>query len=79
MKGGDVERAKQILNAAQQHTAEMTWAYVWLDRDGNVLWATAYVDDEVRRRKEGLNLTSRPYFTGPKIESLDGVPRLHLL
>lgn len=40
VKEGDVERAKQILNAAQQQTAEVTGAYVWLDSNGNVLWTT---------------------------------------
>jgi signal transduction histidine kinase len=82
----DLEGAKQLIYAAQQSTADITSGYVWLDRDGKILWAASFSNATTAAAFAGSDFSYRDYYVKPKetlksyystvMDSIDGVPRL---
>lgn len=38
MRNGEFERGRQTFNAAQDSTSELTDFFMWLDKDGRMVW-----------------------------------------
>jgi signal transduction histidine kinase len=84
----DVESSKKLFSDAQETTGNTTSSYFWLNRDGKLLWATAFDNQTIYDQYAGDDRSFRPYFSEPRdtlrayfsslIESVDGVPRLYL-
>lgn len=84
----DVERVFPLFTSARDATSDVTSSYFWLDAEGRLLWADAFVDEETRREFAGADRSFRQYFIQPRetmmpyyttvIESVDLVPRLYI-
>ena len=87
IRSANLRAALPILEAAQQSTADLTDAYVWLDQDGKVLWSTVFAQNAtLAENGVGLDLSTRPYFANVKqtgqpyshiLQSTDGATRMH--
>jgi signal transduction histidine kinase len=87
IQNNEFQRAQAVINSRQNYTNELTDFYMWLDKDGKIVWisnmnSTAYIE------YKGFDLSYRPYYIVPKnsntafyssvIESNDKVPRLYI-
>ncbi len=83
----DLERAKQLLDRAQESTAELVDFYMWLDRDGKMLWVSN-INQTAQQQFANIDLSYRLYFSVPQethqpyyssvVESNDQVNRLYI-
>ena len=83
----EYERAHTVINTRQQHSNELTDFYMWLDKNGKLIWVSN-INQSAYQKYKGTDLRYRPYFTIPKsthtgyysslIESNDSVPRLYI-
>ncbi|HJS82212.1 MAG TPA: sensor histidine kinase [Nitrososphaera sp.] len=83
----DLERAKQLLDRAQESTAELVDFYMWLDRDGRMLWVSN-INQTAQQQFANIDLSYRLYFSVPQethqpyyssvVESNDQVNRLYI-
>lgn len=63
---GEFERGADIINARQQSTPEVTDRYFWLDKDGKVIWSSAFANSpEEYEQFKGFDASDRPYFVNP--------------
>lgn len=84
----NVERAFPLFASARDSTQDLASSYFWLDAEGRLLWADAFVDEETRKEFLGADRSFRQYFIQPRdtmmpyyttvIESVDLVPRLYI-
>lgn len=84
----NVGRVFPLFTSARDATSDVTSSYFWLDAEGRLLWADAFVDEETRREFSGADRSFRQYFIQPRdtmmpyyttvIESVDLVPRLYI-
>ncbi|MGI0020690.1 MAG: cache domain-containing protein, partial [Nitrososphaera sp.] len=84
---GSIDAGKQILSRAQDNTGDLTDFYMWLDKDGKVVWLSN-ISEETYQQVKGTDLSYRAYFTAPRdtgsiyystaIPSNDSVPRIYL-
>jgi len=76
-----------LFNSRQNSTNDLTNFYMWLDRDGKIVWISN-MKQSTYQKYRGTDLSYRPYFTVPKdthkayysslIDSNDKVPRLYI-
>ena len=76
-----------LFNSRQNSTNDLTNFYMWLDRDGKIVWISN-MNQSTYQKYRGTDLSYRPYFTVPKdthkayysslIDSNDKVPRLYI-
>ena len=87
VQNNDYQRATGIINHRQNYTSDLTDFYMWLDKDGKIVWISNLNSTEYKKYK-GFDLSYRSYFTEPRdklgayysslIESNDQVPRLYI-
>ena len=83
----DQKSAFVLFNSRQNSTNELTNFYMWLDREGKIVWISN-MNQSTYQKYRGTDLSYRPYFTVPKvthtayysalIDSNDKVPRLYI-
>lgn len=87
----NVEKVKAFLNVTQQTSNELTDFYVWLDKDGRIVWASGIVDNNESAgsvRLIGADRSDRDWFINPRDtgkvyvssvgDSLDGKDRFFI-
>jgi signal transduction histidine kinase len=84
---GDLSRAASIFNQAEFDTSDLVDFYMWLDRDGKILWISN-INQTTYEQYKGLDLSYRLYFSQPKathdvyyssiVDSNDRVNRLYI-
>jgi hypothetical protein len=87
LQNNEYQRAYVVTNYRQNYTSELTDFYMWLDKDGKIVWISNLNSSDFEKYK-GLDLSYRSYFTEPKnthaayysslIESNDKVPRMYI-
>lgn len=76
-----------LFNSRQQATSELTNFYMWLDKNGKVVWISN-MNQTAYQKYKGTDLSYAPYFVAPKsthtayysslIDSNDKIPRLYI-
>src|SRR3989441_7296000 len=61
----DQKSAFVLFNSRQNSTNELTNFYMWLDRDGKIVWISN-MNQSTYQKYRGTDLSYRPYFTVPK-------------
>jgi signal transduction histidine kinase len=87
IQNNEFQRAQSVINSRQNYTNELTDFYMWLDKDGKIVWISN-MNSTAYQKYKGFDLSYRPYYTVPKntdtayyssvIESNDRVPRLYI-
>ena len=80
-------RAQIIIDYRKNYTDHLTDFYMWLDKDGKIVWISN-INSTAYQRYKGFDLSYRHYFTVPKnintayyssiIESNDKIARLYI-
>ncbi|MDQ6668118.1 MAG: ATP-binding protein [Thermoproteota archaeon] len=83
----EYERARNIINVAEDSTNHLTDFYMWLDKNGKIVWISN-INQTTYQKYKGFDLSYRPYFTVTRnthtpyysntIESNDNIPRLYI-
>src|SRR5215212_798776 len=84
---GDLNRAAAIFNEAQLATSDLVNFYMWLDRDGRIVWISN-INQTAYEQYRGSDLGYRLYFSEPKathdvyyssiVDSNDRINRLYI-
>jgi signal transduction histidine kinase len=84
---GDLSRAASIFNEAQLATSNLVDFYMWLDKDGRIVWISN-INQTAYEQYRGLDLSYRLYFSEPKrthnayssslVDSNDRINRLYM-
>jgi hypothetical protein len=84
---GDLRTAASIFNEAQVATSDLVDFYMWLDKDGRVVWISN-LNQTAYEQYRGLDLSYRLYFSEPKathnvyyssvVDSNDRINRLYI-
>jgi hypothetical protein len=84
---GNLSRAASIFNEAQSATSDLIDFYMWLDKDGKIVWISN-INQTVYEQYKGLDLSYRLYFSEPKathnvyyssiVDSNDRINRLYI-
>jgi signal transduction histidine kinase len=87
LQNNEYQRARLIIDFRQNYTSGLTDFYMWLDKDGKIVWISN-INSTAYQQYKGFDLSYRPYFTMAKnssmeyyssvIESNDRVPRYFL-
>jgi signal transduction histidine kinase len=87
IQNNEFQRAQSVINSRQNYTNELTDFYMWLNKDGKIVWISN-MNSTAYQKYKGFDLSYRSYFTVPKntntayyssvIESNDKVPRLYI-
>src|ERR671922_634769 len=87
IQNNEFQRSQAIINSRQNYTNDLTDFYMWLNKDGKIVWISN-MNSTAYQKYKGLDLSYRPYYTVPKdtntayyssvIESNDKVPRLYI-
>jgi signal transduction histidine kinase len=87
IQNNEFQRSQAIINSRQNYTSELTDFYMWLDKEGKIVWISN-MNSTAYQKYKGFDLSYRPYYTVPKntntayyssvIESNDKVPRLYI-
>ena len=87
IQNNEFRRAQTIIDYRKNYTDDLTDFYMWLDKDGKIIWISN-INSTTYQRYKGFDLSYRPYFTVPKnintayyssiIESNDKIPRLYI-
>jgi signal transduction histidine kinase len=87
LQNNEYQRARLIIDFRQNYTSGLTDFYMWLDKDGKIVWISK-INSTAYQQYKGFDLSYRPYFTMAKnssmeyyssvIESNDRVPRYYL-
>ena len=87
LQNNEYQRARLIIDYRQEYTNGLTDFYMWLDKDGKIVWISN-INSTAYQQYKGFDLSYRPYFTMAKntgmeyyssvIESNDKVPRYFL-
>ncbi|MGI0006293.1 MAG: sensor histidine kinase [Nitrososphaera sp.] len=82
-----IDTGKQVLSRAQNDTGDLTDFYMWLDKDGKIVWLSN-IDEETYEEVKGTDLSYRTYFFMPRdtqsiyystaILSNDNIARMYL-
>ena len=83
----DLNRAAVIFNKAQLATSDLVDFYMWLDKDGRIIWISN-INQTTYEQYRGLDLSYRLYFSEPKathdvyyssiVDSNDRINRLYV-
>jgi signal transduction histidine kinase len=84
---GDLSRAASIFNEAELATSDLVDLYMWLDKDGRIVWISN-INQTAYEQYRGLDLSYRLYFSEPKathdvyyssiVDSNDRINRLYI-
>lgn len=84
---GDLTKAASIFNEAQLATSDLVDFYMWLDKDGRIVWISNF-NQTAYEQYRGLDLSYRLYFSEPKathnvyyssiVDSNDRINRLYM-
>lgn len=84
---GDLNRAAAIFNEAQLATSDLVDFYMWLDKDGRIIWISN-INQTTYEQYRGFDLSYRLYFSEPKathdvyyssiVDSNDRINRLYV-
>ena len=84
---GDLNRATAIFNEAQLATSDLVNFYMWLDKDGRIIWISN-INQTTYEQYRGVDLSYRLYFSEPKathnvyyssiVDSNDRINRLYV-
>jgi signal transduction histidine kinase len=87
IQNNEFRRAQTIIDYRKNYTNDLTDFYMWLDKDGKIVWISN-INSTAYPRYKGFDLSYMPYFTFPKsintayysniIESNDKIPRLYI-
>lgn len=87
IQNNEYQRARLIIDFRQNYTSDLTDFYMWLDKDGKIVWISN-INSTAYQQYKDFDLSYRPYFTMAKntsmeyyssvIESNDKVPRYFL-
>ncbi|MGH9995269.1 MAG: sensor histidine kinase [Nitrososphaeraceae archaeon] len=87
VQNNEYQRARLNIDFRQNYTSGLTDFYMWLDKDGKIVWISN-INSTAYQQYKGFDLSYRPYFTMAKnssmeyyssaIESNDRVPRFFL-
>jgi signal transduction histidine kinase len=87
LQEGDLSRAASVFNEAQLATSDLVDFYMWLDKDGRVVWISN-INQTAYEQYRGLDLSYRLYFSEPKathnvyyssvVDSNDRINRLYV-
>ena len=87
IQNNEFQRSQAIINSRQNYTNDLTDFYMWLNKDGKIVWISN-MNSTAYQKYKGFDLSYRPYYTVPKntntayyssvIESNDKVPRLYI-
>jgi len=87
VQSDDAVNARTVFDAAQNSTSNLTNFYMWLDKDGKLLWLSNLNQTSYEKYK-GIDLSQRAYFIKTKntldayysnaIDSNDEVPRVYV-
>jgi signal transduction histidine kinase len=87
LQNNEYQRARLIIDYMQNYTSGLTDFYMWLDKDGKIVWINN-INSTAYQQYKGFDLSYRPYFTMARdsgmeyyssvIESNDKVPRYFL-
>lgn len=87
LQNNESQRARVIIDYRQNYTNDLTDFYMWLDKDGKIVWISN-INSTAYHQFKGFDLSYRPYFRVAKntgieyyssvIESNDKVPRFYL-
>jgi len=87
IQNNEYQRARLIIDFRQNYTSDLTDFYMWLDKDGKIVWISN-INSTAYQQYKDFDLSYRPYFTMAKntsmeyyssvIESNDRVPRYFL-
>jgi signal transduction histidine kinase len=87
IQNNEFRRAQTIIDYRKNYTDNLTDFYMWLDKDGKIVWISN-INSTAYQRYKGFDLSYRSYFTFPKsintayysniIESNDKIPRLYI-
>lgn len=87
LQEGDLSRAASVFNEAQVATSDLVEFYMWLDKDGRVVWISN-INQTAYEQYRGLDLSYRLYFSEPKatndvyyssvVDSNDRINRLYV-
>ncbi len=58
----EYERARNIINVAEDSTNHLTDFYMWLDKNGKIVWISN-INQTTYQKYKGFDLSYRPYFT----------------
>ncbi|MEW6604122.1 MAG: sensor histidine kinase [Thermoproteota archaeon] len=61
LQNSEFERAQTLFNAAQNSTSDLTNFYMWLDRDGKMVWLSN-INQTAFEQFRGTDLSQRSYF-----------------
>jgi signal transduction histidine kinase len=84
---GNLSRAASIFNEAQSATSDLIDFYMWLDKEGKIVWISN-INQTVYEQYKGSDLSYRLYFSEPKathnvyyssiVDSNDRINRLYV-
>ena len=57
----EYERARNIINVAEDSTNHLTDFYMWLDQNGKIVWISN-MNQTTYQKYKGFDLSYRPYF-----------------
>ena len=87
VQSGEYNRARILINAAENSTSKLVDFYMWLDNFGKIIWISN-MNQTTYQKYKGTDLSYRPYFISPRdshtpfysstINSNDKVPRLYI-
>ncbi len=87
IQNNEYQRARLIIDFRQNYTSDLTDFYMWLDKEGKIVWISN-INSTAYQQYKDFDLSYRPYFTMAKnssmeyyssvIESNDRVPRYFL-
>jgi signal transduction histidine kinase len=63
---GNLSRAASIFNEAELATSDLVDFYMWLDKDGRIVWISN-INQTAYEQYRGLDLSYRLYFSEPKV------------
>jgi signal transduction histidine kinase len=83
----EYNRARNIINVAEDSTNHLTDFYMWLDQNGKIVWISN-INQTTYQKYKGFDLSYKPYFNVARdthsvyyssaIESNDNIPRLYI-
>ena len=79
LHNNEYKRADTVINSRQNSSSDLTYFYMWLDKNGKINWISN-INETIYQKYKGTDLSYRPYFTitAVCIQSNDKVPRLYI-
>jgi signal transduction histidine kinase len=87
LQESDLDHAAPLFNRAQETTSDLVDFYMWLDRNGRIVWISN-LNQTAYEQYRGLDLSYRLYFTEARatgdayyssiVDSNDGISRLYV-